>query len=156
MGDFTLNGNTLCELVESICADKHIGHIKIKGYGTSMSPFLKSGSTLFIKPSNGENTIKAGDIVAAIDTNREKIIVHRVILLKNGLLQIKGDNCSKDDGWFQKTRILGIVTAVKTASGKKKYYKRWQNLTIAFLSKTGFLNRVLLPLARFIKKKIKK
>ena len=156
MESFTLSGRKFCELLESICVDKHIRHIKIKGYGTSMSPFIKSGDTLFIKPLNEGNTIKAGDIVAALNTSKERIIVHRVIRLKNSLVQIKGDNRPGDDGWFQRERIIGIVTAVQSRAGKKFCCKRWQNLSIAFLSKTGFLNKVVLPLGRFIKNKFQK
>lgn len=151
MEDFILSGKKFWELVDAICGDRQIFQIKIKGYGSSMSPFIKSGHALIIQPVNREIRIKAGDIVALASQNREKIIVHRVIGIKNSLFQVKGDNCPRDDGWFQKTDILGIVRGVKTASGKTILYKRWHNVMIAFLSRTGLLNRIVLPLGRYIK-----
>ncbi len=156
MDDFTLSGKKFCKLIESLCADKSVFHIKVKGHGNSMSPFIKNGEELIIKPAGRKDTIKPGDIVAVVNEEKEKIIVHRVIGRKNNFFQIKGDNCSRDDGYFPETNIIGIVTGIKTDSGKKICYKEWQNKIIAFLSKTGWLNMLILPLGRFIKKTLQK
>jgi signal peptidase I len=156
MADFTLNSKKFCSLVTSTCANMRIRYINIKGFGSSMSPFIKNGNILTIKPVNRGDAIKRGDIAIVIGRNKENLIVHRVIGLKNSFFQIKGDNCYEDDGWFPKASILGIVTEVTTEANKKIVVKRWQNLIIAFLSKIRLLNIIILPVGRIIKKKSQK
>ncbi|MDA3917429.1 MAG: S26 family signal peptidase [Deltaproteobacteria bacterium] len=156
MNDFILTDSLFCKLVKSIPADKTINHIKVQGHGSSMSPFLKNNETLFIKPVKKKTEIKTGDIIAVTDKNEEKIIVHRVISQKKNICLLKGDNCKKKDGWFTKKQVLGIITQKKKQSGKIICFFRWESILIAFLSKTGFLNSILLPFGRLLKIKLQR
>lgn len=153
MDRFTLSGKDFCKLVELTCADKTISMIKVKGHGVSMTPFIKNGSTLTIRLLKEKDSIKVGDIGAVLNKSKENIIIHRIIGKKKDFYQIKGDNCSKDDGWFKKDRILGIVSRTQYESKEKIYDNSRYNLTIAFLSKTRVLNTIVLPLGRLIKNK---
>lgn len=155
MDDFTLTDKNFCKLIRSIYIDETVTHIKVRGHGNSMTPFLKTDEILFIRPVYPKDLIKIGDIVAVTDKKQEKIIVHRVINKKKNLIQTKGDNCKNSDGWVQKNRIIGVVTRKKRISGKYIYFQRWQNLFIAFLSITGFINTVVLPFGRLLKKNYK-
>jgi len=156
MDNFTLTDRTFCKLVKSIHTNKKVTHIKVKGHGNSMTPFLRTGEILFIRPVNLKGLIRIGDIIALTDNKEEKIIIHRVINKKNDLFQIKGDNCKNSDGWFQKKSIIGVVSKKMKLSGKIISFKRWENLLIAFLSKTGLLNSIVLPVGRLVKKKLQR
>ncbi len=155
MDDFTLTDKNFCELVKSIHINRNVTHIKVKGHGNSMAPFLKTGEILFIRPVHLKELIRIGDIIALTDKKEEKIIIHRVINKKNHLFEIKGDNCKHSDGWFHKKKIIGVVTRKTNLSGKIISFRRWENLLIAVLSKTDLLNYIVLPFGRSVKKKLK-
>ena len=153
MDDFILTDKTFCKLVKSIQTTENVTHIKAKGHGNSMTPFLKTEEILFIRPVTRNKTVRIGDIIAITDKKEKKIMVHRVIRKKNDLFQIKGDNCNHSDGWFQKDRIIGVVSRKTNLSGKIVFFKHWKNMVIAFLSKTRILNSIVLPFGRGFKKK---
>ncbi len=151
---FTLTDKTFCKLIKSLHTEKKVTHIKAKGNGNSMTPFLRSRETLFISPVDPKGQIKIGDIIAYTDETEEKIIVHRVINKKKNLFQIKGDNLKENDGWFPKKQIIGIVAKKMDISGKLFFFKRWENVLIAFISRTGLLNSIVLPFGRSLKQKL--
>lgn len=154
MDTFGLTDKDFCNLFGSICHSGKRPDIRVKGFGNSMSPFLKSGETLIIRPIEIDlkNPIKIGDVVAIADNTGRRIIIHRVIDKKNNLLQIKGDNLKISDGWFEKTKILGIVVQKEKLSGGHFSLRGWKSMFISILSKTKLLNYFLLPLGRLLKK----
>jgi signal peptidase I len=152
MDEFSLNTGIFCRLVSSLGDSGKISFIKVKGFGNSMAPFLRTGETIFIQPFNRKNRIRTGDIVAITDRTKKKIIVHRVISRKKGIVELKGDNCRKKDGWFPEARIIGIAVQKQKASGKLVKFTRWKNIIIAFASKTAILNYFILPFGRALKK----
>ncbi len=151
MDEFSLNSKAFCRVVSSMRDNGNISCIKVKAYGNSMAPFIKTGETIFIKPFSRKNRIRTGDIVAITDKNQAKIIVHRIIGKKKGTVELKGDNCTKKDGWFPKNRIIGIAVRKKKISGKTITFTGWKNIIIALASKTGILNHFILPFGRALK-----
>ncbi len=153
--NFFLNGRAFCKLIRSLQENKRIPYIKVKGYGNSMSPFIKSGETIFLRPINMKTKVKTGDIIAVTDKNEEKIIIHRVIGRKNISVQLKGDNCKKDDGWLSQDNIIGIAIQKEKLSGEIVLFEKWKNILIALASKTKILNYCILPFGRCLNNKWK-
>ncbi|MCP4117798.1 MAG: hypothetical protein GY737_20850 [Desulfobacteraceae bacterium] len=86
-------------------------NITFKAKGNSMLPFIKDGDTIKIAPYI-ENTPEVGDIVAYIDSNTRKLVVHRLIQLSEEQFIAKGDNCLHRDGPQFTTDILGYVVNI--------------------------------------------
>ncbi|MCG8638897.1 MAG: hypothetical protein MI862_04140 [Desulfobacterales bacterium] len=120
-----------------------------------MSPFIRNGNTICLKLIRMKDRIRIGDIVAVRQKNPDKIFIHRVIGIKEKKIQVKGDNRKVPDGWFPVHSIIGIVTKIKNTYGNIAVKIPLINPVIAFLSRTGILYRVLLPLARWTKQGIK-
>jgi signal peptidase I len=78
-------------------------------FGKSMFPLLQNKDLLEVdKTSN----ISIGDIVLFSDKENETWIAHRVIKIQNNCMYTKGDNNQKqDDGYINKEKVLGVVTA---------------------------------------------
>ncbi|MDA3790348.1 MAG: hypothetical protein PF503_17875 [Desulfobacula sp.] len=155
MDDFSFSGENFYEFLDSLSWNKSVSIIKFKGHGVSMTPFIKNGNTLTIKLLNNKYKVRTGDIVAVKQIDKKKILVHRIIKAKEESYLIKGDNKALSDGWFPREAIIGIITEIKRASGKRIYYGRWFNLMIAWVSKTNILNGIILPLGRLVKQIIR-
>jgi len=156
MNDFSFSGENFYEFIDSLSFNKSVSGIKFKGYGVSMTPFIKNGDTLTIKLLSKNDAIRTGDIVVVKQIDKKKIIVHRIIKTKETRYYIKGDNKIRSDGWFPQKAIIGVITEIKRESGKRIAHSPLYNLIIAHLSKTRILNSLLLPGGRLIKQKIVK
>lgn len=79
---------------------------------SSMEPAIHTGSVVF---TNRKDTdVKKGDIITFSLTTGDKsgvFVTHRVndIDKERGLIQTKGDNNDKADGWLDKSAITGTV-----------------------------------------------
>ena len=78
---------------------------KIKVVGKSMVPSLLPGEYIFI--ANDIDKLDVGDIVVFVRS--ESLVVHRVKIIKDGLVVTKGDNCLFDDAEISVSDIVGIV-----------------------------------------------
>ena len=153
MNDFTIDGTSFYTFLDFIAKHQKASTIRFTGYGTSMTPFIRNGNTLTIKLIDKNDKIKKGTVVA-VKHIEKKIIIHRIIGIKNNYFQIKGDNRKLQDGWYPKESIIGVITEIKRESGKRVQFPTWQNFIIAFLSKTRILNFLILPVGRWIKHNI--
>lgn len=147
-----LDSRHFCGLVKAATENRHIKKIKFKGYGASMAPFIKSGDLLTLKLVDTDSKLKTGDVVAITNKNWDKIIIHRIIRIKNKLYQTKGDNNPCTDEWFSKESLIGVITKIQTGPRRYYYPKRTYSAIIAFLSRTLILNALMLPLGRHLKK----
>ena len=150
--NLALDTKNFIAIIKAASEKQHVTDIKFKAYGNSMFPFIKNQDILNVKLINNDYNIHIGDIVAVTDQTVKIIMVHRIVGIKNKLYLIKGDNQVKADDWFPKKSILGIITEAKRTSGKIFYCHRWQNILIAFLSKTNILKKIILPISLNIKK----
>lgn len=103
----------------------------------SMEPQIRTGSLCFVNTKATFEGIKAGDVIA-FETANGSLVTHRVIKIKDGMMETKGDANQVTDGftttkenfrgksvfsipiagyvisWFQtaRGRILGVTGAV--------------------------------------------
>ena len=145
MRDFILTGTGLQLLMSSILRKGSNYRVKVIGQGYSMSPFIKNNDTIILKSVNPIKKIKFGDIVAVSNSKKDKLVIHRIIRMKNGQFQTKGDNNPDADPWCTKDDIIGIVDEIIADSGSSYRCTHWQNILIAFASKTGLLNHIIYP-----------
>ncbi|MFH2059634.1 MAG: signal peptidase I [Pseudomonadota bacterium] len=152
MNKLYLPNPKLYGLVKSVLNIDSKHRVKIKVHGFSMSPFIKHGSIVSIKPFSRMYHIHFGDIIGVTYPNKDRVLIHRVIGLNKNQVLLKGDNNLSNDGWFSIKNIIGIVDVVH-GKGINKKNNKLINYLIAYISKTGLLNRILLPILRSIKKK---
>ena len=125
--------------------------MKLQCPGYSMSPLIRHNSCLTIKPI--ENGVKPefGDVVAAV--GREKrVIIHRIVGCRNKKYLLKGDNCPECDGWFHRTRIMGIVEIVVDENGRDRTRIQHFKRCTAYASRTNVLKHIVVPTLFFLKK----
>nr|NJM04203.1 hypothetical protein [Desulfobacula sp.] len=141
MKELCLSPDNLSGLLDILLGEKHAQRVKIPCKGFSMSPFISDSDTIVIEPLNTIRNLRIGDIVVVL-LSKQKIIIHRIIRIKDGSLLLKGDNLADCDGWFKKREVMGIVEAVF----KKKFNYRCNpfiNYIIAIGSRTKIFNRFL-------------
>ena len=157
MKNLTLSGKHFYSFIGHLENHPGIKSLKFKGYGQSMTPFIKNGSTMNINLLDEKTKIIPGDIVLIKHLPKKEIFIHRVIKAQQDRYLIKGDNKKYPDGWFSRATIMGKVTRINNgselmAASLSSIPKR----TIALLSRTGFLNAVILPGGRWIKHHLEK
>lgn len=77
------------------------------GIGRSMEPALPGGLTAYIE--HYPISIEEGDIVSYEHPDHNASICHRVVEVDGDRIRIKGDNNMFDDGWFDKSIVIGKV-----------------------------------------------
>ena len=123
---------------------------KFQAKGASMSPFIRDGDTLTIVPLE-QLKPAVGRVVACINPQSQKLIVHRIVTADNTSFLIKGDNSAAQyDGWIPREKILGMVTKVERGAQQIKLGLGIERWLIAFLSKQGLLTRIINRLRRII------
>lgn len=76
--------------------------------GQSMKPFVRDGDQVRVDPNERP---RVGDLVLL--RQGDFGVVHRVVARLGARLLIKGDNLPRADGWFARTDLLGVVTAIQ-------------------------------------------
>lgn len=122
---------------------KNIKSLKIKSFGSSMSPIILDKDVIYIKKIKFKN-IKINDIITFYKQN--KLITHRVIFKKINYLYTKGDNNQKFDGKIKNKNILGLVHKLKR-NGKEI------DLDTFYLFQSTLYYREILKFKRLLDKK---
>ena len=108
---------------------------KFKARGWSMSPFIRDNDILTLSPTP-KTFPQKGDVVAVIDPDTEKLLVHRIVGINNGRYWIKGDNLDKEDpGSFDIDGIYGRVTRVERDGKSVRFGLGPERTAIAVLSR---------------------
>ncbi len=155
MNKLCLPDSHVYELIKNLLHSDSVHQANITVHGRSMSPFIKSGSIVALKPVNPRRNIRIGDVLAARHLDSGTVLVHRVIWIKKDRFLLKGDNNLKTDGWFSKNSIIGLVDNVY-GQGFMAGNRRLLNFFIAAASGTGLLNVFLFPLFRTAKRALVK
>jgi hypothetical protein len=135
--ELSLSGNAAAELLK---ASMERGKpFKFKAGGWSMAPFIKDGDILTLSPVLA-SLIQKGDVVGVIDPGTKKLMVHRVVAMKNGKYRVKGDGADKEDpGYFGLSGICGHVTQVERDGKQVRFGLGPERSSIAVLSRVPVL-----------------
>jgi signal peptidase I len=121
--------------------------------GWSMSPFIKNGDVLTIQPLTISPS--TGDVVAFIHPVNGRLLVHRIVCVKNGAYEIKGDNVEYSDGLISHTDILGMVDMVERMNRRIYLGIGLEKFIIALLSRMHLLiniNRIIYSIIQLSRK----
>jgi len=109
-GEISFNSNSLIELIKAASAKGASLRFTAKGF--SMSPFIKNNDIVTISPlANLE--LSSGRVVAFINPQTKKLVIHRIVGKYNGSYLLKGDAVPEADGLIPRENILGIVNRVE-------------------------------------------
>ena len=121
---------------------------KFQAKGASMEPFIRDGDILTVVSIN-EVAPKIGKVVAYIDPQSRKMILHRIVAEDGSSFLIKGDNsASREDGWVAKAQLLGVVSSVEREEHEVRLGLKFGGRLIAFLSKNKLLTRIINRIGR--------
>jgi signal peptidase I len=109
-GTLSLSGNALLGLMQAVLARGL--PFRFEARGTSMSPFIRDGDIVTIRPI-GRIPPKKGDVVAFAEPLTDKLYVHRIIKETRAGFAIKGDNLPRSDGLIPEANLLGVVAKVE-------------------------------------------
>jgi len=115
--------------------------VTFKAGGSSMWPFIRDMDTVTLV-SVDQVKFGLGDIVGFLHPASGNFLVHRIVTLRNGAVQIKGDNCLFSDGWIEKDQITGVLSGI---SRHGRYAYSWLRLKriIAVLSRHNLLIAIM-------------
>lgn len=139
-GELPLSGRSLTGLLIAVLAKGR--PFRFRARGASMSPLIKDGDVVTIAPPGGAGP-RPGEIVAFVHPATGNIAVHRLVRRAGGRFAARGDNADVEDGTLPSDRILGVVTSVERGGRKVGPSGRRSGPALAFLSRTGWLDRGL-------------
>lgn len=113
--------------------------------GGSMWPFIHSGDVITITQVN--SSLHIGQIVAFTYPDNGRLAVHRVICAAQDRYFLRGDNCSKPDGWIPAANIIGYVIRIKHKGHFVTLGLGVERKIISYLSRYGLLQ----PLIRWLR-----
>jgi hypothetical protein len=138
-GELPLSAESLTELMRAVLDAGKDFRFRAKGF--SMSPFIRDGDVLTVKPLRGAAPRK-GDVVAFLHPGTGTVAVHRVVRVDSGLFYLKGDNAPDGDGGLSPESLLGRVIRVERAGSRLSLGLRRTGPAIASLSRSGLLTKV--------------
>jgi hypothetical protein len=141
--ELLLSGSGLAAIMASVLEKGAAFRFTAKG--GSMWPFIRDRDILTISKVPGGG-IRVGDVLAVANPATGSVIVHRVVATPAAGFMLKGDNCSTADGVFALSCVLGMVTTIERGQRRLPYCSRPIGTVIAYLSASGLLNRLILPL----------
>ncbi len=142
-GSHTLSGSALAEMAREILAQGH--SFRFLAPGTSMSPFIRNGDVVTIVPFDTAACVP-GDIVAFVQPENGRLIVHRIIDVADDRCRIKGDNNPGDDGFLSSDAIIGTVARLERGGREVRFGLGPERVLIALLSRRGLLSGCTLPI----------
>jgi hypothetical protein len=112
-----------------------------------MHPFIRDGDVITVSPL-GEGSPGLGDVVAFVQREIERLVVHRVIRIEANSYFMKGDDATGVDGPVPTANILGLVTRARR--GQKRVFIGLgpERFLIALLARKG----LMAPLVRVVAK----
>lgn len=124
------------------------GQFSFIARGTSMSPFIRDGATVIIRPATG--SLRVGDVVLS-KTTEGRLLLHRVIRKQHDGVITRGDASLLDDGIVPRKNILGKIIHVSSNGSNFHLTFPFNFLTAKGMRLRKYLNRFP-SLVRFFKK----
>jgi len=111
--ELSLSGYALLDICKKVLDKGLLFRFKAKGF--SMFPFIRDGDIITISPLNGSSP-RIGDVVAFVNSNKQRLVVHRIIKRINSSFIITGDNIPQADGLIPLSDIFGRVVRIERNS----------------------------------------
>ena len=123
-----------------------------------MVPLIRDGDVVTVSPfcrGDVQHHMRraaphCGDVVAYIQPDTSRLVIHRVVCRKGNAYLIKGDNTSQMDGLVPQENILGYVTRVERRGREVALGFGPEKYLIAFLTRRGSIRPLLAPIWRYI------
>ncbi len=103
---FHIGMDDFCGIAEEVLGKGN--NLAFTAGGSSMSPFIKDGDTVVVRPAG---RIHVGDI-ALCKSPEDRLILHRVIKVTASGIVTRGDSCITDDAATSFESTLGRVVRV--------------------------------------------
>ena len=129
-------GPALTEILRATLAQGVPFRFRAKGF--SMEPLIRDDDVITVSPL-ADSSPGPGDVVAFIQGNAERLLVHRVIRTRGSSYVIKGDNSAGADGLIPGANILGWVKSVERNNQRVLLGFGPERVLIAFLSRMGWM-----------------
>lgn len=133
--EFLLSGQSLATLVQATLAKGSCLRFTVKGF--SMLPFIRDSDVVTISPLRNVSLI-SGRVIAFINPQTAKLVIHRLLGRYNGCYRVKGDSVFSADGLIPRENILGYITKIERNGRNVSFGLGPERCIIAFLSKTVF------------------
>ncbi len=128
----------------------NVGQLRLKVTSNSMSPLVKSGDYLLVRPVSIDS-IKSGDIL--VTQRVDGFLTHRYIGKDARGWITKGDRNCQADSPIQEDAIVGLVVSTERNGRLRNLRTRFQILRARFLSRLGWneINCKSVPATRLIR-----
>ncbi len=135
-GSHSLSGSALAEVAREVLARGR--SFRFLAPGTSMSPFIRDGDVVTLVPFDAA-ACAPGDVVAFVQPESGRLVVHRVVAVAGDRCRIQGDNNPTEDGDFPFGSIIGTVARVERAGKVVRLGLGPERIIIALLSRRRWL-----------------
>ena len=140
--ELSLTGPAFIELLQATLGKGAPFRFRARGF--SMDPFIRDGDVITVSPL-GEDLPGVGDVVAFVQREIEKPLVHRVIGIKANSYFMKGDNTTGVDSPVPTANLLGLVMRVERGRKRVLIGLGPERFLIALLTRKG----LMIPLVGF-------
>jgi hypothetical protein len=143
--ELPLSGQVLLEIMRVVLARGVPFRFKARGW--SMTPFIRDGDVITVAPFT-DRPPGVGAVVAFIQPETGKLVVHRIVARNGAYSCIHGDgNAGESDGLIPPENLLGRVTHIERNGHHVWLGLGLERYLIALLSRTGLLHQLRLHLA---------
>jgi signal peptidase I len=123
---------------------------KFRARGSSMHPFIKDGDLVTVSPLKAHSP-GVGDVVAFVQRETEKLVVHRAIRINANSYFMKGDATAGGDSPVPAANALGMVTKVKRGNKRVFIGLGPERFIIAMLARKGLVIPVVYVAAKLFR-----
>jgi len=149
----SIDGESLLFLMQAVLSKG--ASFRFQARGWSMTPFIRDGDVVTVAPASKVNP-SVGRVVAFIQPDSGRLVIHRVIDRQGTAYLIQGDNASgQPDGLVPAPAILGCVTRVVRSNRRIYLGLGVDGTIIAVLSRNGLIQKIVSRL-RALKHLLKK
>ena len=120
---------------------------RFKAKGFSMTPIIKDGDIITVSPCLPAGLL-SGDIAAFTHPVTGRLVVHRIIGVRDGSFFVKGDNNDDSDGLIPGSHVLGRITRNERNGRSVQLGLGAERSTIALLSRFRILRLLFVPVQK--------
>ena len=145
---FESSEGALCERLVAVLLKDGLS-VEIRATGSSMSPFIRPGDVVVLDPL-GRLAPRTGEVVGFL-RGPSRLAIHRVVAKQAGVLVMRGDGASVDDGPVLPGDIVGRVRSVHRHGDAVRSGLGPEGRLIALLSRTNLLSPLVHAARTFLR-----